>query len=1013
MAELEQLYSALSQGMDPTQISGRIMEIYNNPQSIFEILQIINNNENAIIRHHASVGLRKSLELNVAKIAQDPAFEQVKEMIISALLKTPEMIIRDSIIHAMAYILDMKVPWPQLDSLIQNLFQDQIPIQVETAMKVLFIMVPNFNPQQFAVYAPTMGQQIVAAIQTNIPGLVKSGFELFSQTIPFFDQPLISPYSDILTQIFTMFHQAAVEMDDLMFFLLSIIERVIESNNGGINFEQLLQITLQFAIDPHISSEACFYIFSPIQAIIMKDQPQVIKQHVNDILKTTIFCIAKSFADECFSDSCSGYLISNSIDTLCEYMNSDKLYKIAMELLSENSPNEIFASAIVFDRFIETAPAQAVSNSAFLIKTLIKYMTPELHHSIREASLNATSKLIELVENGLIDFFDSIIQSCIAAIDSGHDNLIISGLRTMIVTLDSIDFSSKYLEILMPKLIPLTRANMEVATYAIGPISSLIIKCERDVVPYIPEILPFIVQASQINEKTNPILKGEAIETLAKLIAVAPEETASIIQPSLQMFSECTKTEDSSIIASLLAAFSILVSAKFPGVETVIPLFLQFAIAQLDCQQQSNVIFSEGFDPEENNDQNMDIATSIQNAILVVENVARYAPEVLAPAVPNVIDQIVNYVSFPSELLRQNALSTLAALISTYKLDPNGIFSTIGEIFDEFEPAVVAAMFSFCQVLIDNNLPLQQPVVVEIFRKCIEAIEHKLSCINCEMDGDDEFDDDDGNANIKLDLVNSVFKCLSAIAMNPNFSQYMDLAKFVQACKIAVKKGNVVEVVYSTDVIGRLFETRRANFTQLILKFALNVVMESLNFCDGTHHPYPLIAIRRILLTDPSVLTQAMNAIMEKINQIIHLENSGQPFYHQTRAAAVNVILALARIQGQQFPLATYLPIIFAVLPTQYEANFIYESIVFIFNQANDIFAPVAAELIRSFAQTLAVKDSDLDKYSISQETLVNMTRILAMVLHTIPNDQEILASAITDQNSLSRLQSRLNSVHQ
>ena len=1025
MNQLENLYIFLSRGENVEEVSKVIIQIYQNPDSLFQILNILLNHEDPTIRHYASVGLKQSLNCNISNISNDPAFDQIKEMILNSLMKEPAMIIRDSIIHAISVIIDKKVNWPQFEQFITNLFQTNQPINVETALKLLYIYVPYFSVEHFNSSCQVIAQQITTAISSNSFPIIIAGFDLFAQIIPFFDKPLVSPFTEILSQAINTFHQLIIQMDQSLFKMQNIIEHIIEGNNGALNLSEMLGVLLQMVLDPNISPQYYFNIFSPVQTIIMSDNAVTfLKPIVGELMKAIVFVIAKSMDDECFSDDNSGYLVSGSIETLSQYMNSDKLYNITIPLLSENSPNEVYASVIVFDRFIENAPAMAISNSSFLMKSLLKYLSPELHHSIREASLSAISKLIEVVENGLIDFFDEIIQGCIAAIHSQHEALIIASLKTLTMTLDSIDFPPRYLEILMPTLIPLTQSTVEISTYSIGPISSLIIKCEKEFIPYIDSVLPFIIQGTQVNEKSNPILKGEAIETLAKLISVAPEQTAPIIQQSLQLFSETMNTDDSSIISSLLAAFSILVSSKIPNIENFIPGFLQFSISQLDCEQQKNVIFSEGFDPDENIEQNTDIASSIQHALSVIENTAISHPEILHSFAPNLLPKIVNFASFPSELINQKALSALATLMVAYKLDPNEALQKLGDTFDEYEIITVAAMFDFCRVIIVNHLPLNQENVNQIFNRSLQAINHKLPCVECgyyddkgkykdddEFDEDVDFDNDDGNANVKIDLVKAVFQCLSAIATN--YPAIFKVTKFVDSCRRAIKQENILEIIFSTEVFGRLIESKTAEFRSLTLKATLDIILTSLNYCDGTVEPHPLIAIRRILLSNTGMLSQLIPQITEKVNSILQIENHGQPFFRQTRSGCINVVLALFRIQGSQFPLQNYFTIIFSSLPIQYEAPFIYESIIQLFDQSMNALLQNenSAMLIRGLAITLAMKDYDLEKCEFTPEIINNVARILATAIQNVPESNQIIQSSITDQSSLDRLQNRLGSI--
>ena len=125
MNQLENLYIFLSRGENVEEVSKVIIQIYQNPDSLFQILNILLNHEDPTIRHYASVGLKQSLNCNISNISNDPAFDQIKEMILNSLMKEPAMIIRDSIIHAISVIIDKKVNWPQFFAVYNKSFPNK------------------------------------------------------------------------------------------------------------------------------------------------------------------------------------------------------------------------------------------------------------------------------------------------------------------------------------------------------------------------------------------------------------------------------------------------------------------------------------------------------------------------------------------------------------------------------------------------------------------------------------------------------------------------------------------------------------------------------------------------------------------------------------------------------------------------------------------------------------------------------------------------------------------------
>ena len=66
--------------------------------------------------------------------------------------------------------------------------------------------------------------------------------------------------------------------------------------------------------------------------------------------------------------------------------------------------------------------------------------------------------------------------------------------------------------------------------------------------------------------------------------------------------------------------------------------------------------------------------------------------------------------------------------------------------------------------------------------------------------------------------------------------------------------------------------------------------------------------------------------------------------------------------------------------------------------------------MIRILAQVLALKDSDLEKYKLSQETLMRIKTTLAQILSTVENAQSLIPTVVPDEKQRAILQSRLSS---
>ena len=272
--------------------------------------------------------------------------------------------------------------------------------------------------------------------------------------------------------------------------------------------------------------------------------------------------------------------------------------------------------------------------------------------------------------------------------------------------------------------------------------------------------------------------------------------------------------------------------------------------------------------------------------------------------------------------------------------------------------------------------------------------------------------DDDANDQSQFNVVESVFQFLNTIvAKYTPFFNTKIVAKFIDSIKRVQKKKLVLELIYATDILGQLFEVDRSVFMGLVLKFTIKIIIENLALCDGTYRPCPFNAMRRIMSTDPSVLETVFPLIIEKTNEVLRLDNDGQPISNETRSGAVSLLFALLKVQGPQFPFDTYFPAMFGSLPSKYNAEYIYGMILTLFSEEKEIFSQYAKDLIRVLSQTFSLKDSDLNEYNLPEDLFIGLLKMLIVLIQNVAESQEMIVEFVPDENRQGILQTRLSSI--
>ena len=134
MSELEQLYLALKTGENIPEITQRTLEIYDNPESIFEIINILKNQTDVYIRSQASIQLKTALNKSLSKFP-DP--EMLKAAFLEILANEQQIYIRKQFIHSIDNPLIMNSSWIQIWEFSSALIQTQSPINIETSVILL------------------------------------------------------------------------------------------------------------------------------------------------------------------------------------------------------------------------------------------------------------------------------------------------------------------------------------------------------------------------------------------------------------------------------------------------------------------------------------------------------------------------------------------------------------------------------------------------------------------------------------------------------------------------------------------------------------------------------------------------------------------------------------------------------------------------------------------------------------------------------------------------------------
>ena len=1011
MSSLAELYAALQTAQNNDQIvflTQKCDELHQNPAVLFQQLDILSQCDNAFVKQQAAIGMKNVLARFWKQIAVTPEAQRVKACVLEVLVKEKSQVIVDVVLTSLEPVfMDLREhPWPELLGFAERLMGESDDNGVlMLLMKFFYMWVPAMSEQEFGGFHDGIGQLVMKAMTKGDEQLFVVAVQLFSQTVAMFQGGFSPAYVELLKMVVNAFHQALSENWGTCNVLSNWLEKVVGSCNGAFDMLEFVKMLLVILVDPKVNKEVAFHAFGPIEQAVVKHY-KAIQGIVPDIVRVAMTVGACYLTDECFSEEIStAEYVLQVIGVLSEYCDSERLYEAVSPCLGSDSPGQTYVSILVMDIFLTNVPDVAVENAAFFATFLIRNMAPAQHHTIRETALYAIPKLLELLGENLNDYADSMIEACLAAIECDHAQLVFLGVRALTMVLAGVRVNQKFIGGLYEKLMVVLGRAQELQTEVLSALANLINAAEDGIKPYVEPLAKLVIEAAQVNEARSPLLKARAVEALGKLLYVAPEQMQSIAVPSMQLLMSCRDSKDGSVVSSVLIAMATMTSTSYPGIDEFLTAARDYALSELDLDHAKQLMESDAFDPEEEQNVNEVLIEVIANAMSVIDQLAIDKPAILAPKAEEALNAIVNLTQFENSIMREKAAGAIVSMIVAYKFNANVIVPSLEHMFTSFDPLSARAVFDMCEELVEKRVDMTPETLSAVFGFAMQGVTRKLECLEC---GRDEDEGDDVGERFDMQLMKSVFGFLDALtSMGPGVFDKEKRQAFLEAVHMNAKKSRKLETVMGTRVLGGLFEHCRAEISGLQMKILLTTVVQSLTMCDGNIRPEGLIAVRRIFDSDPSVFASDVAKILEIVVKILGMENEGQAFYRKTVAAASSVLFTILRIQPSGFNMELLKPMI-AVLPPRCEQANIYGSLITIFNQSKDIFGPIADVLIAGVTKTLALQDSQYKKMKLSDETSKGLVAILTYLLQTVPNAQGIMQEAAGDPVSLATVQSRL-----
>ena len=977
-----------------------LTNLYQDPNVIFSVLEVLKSNPDPFIRRQSAVGLKTLLHNHWYIYCQNPSSKDIINEILLSIQTEPIDVIRHLVIFAIEPIYKNKDKnsaqfTNMIDEFALKCIQSDTTAVLDVGIRLHQIILPYLNEDVIFSYMELLANQIMSLLQAS-QELIVPAADLIASLTHILSPPLPEPVENMIIMLENLFKNLLLSNSPIIYNIAnSLSEAFATSSNCSKNASFLLEL----ANNPEISPDLLFHIFTPLQSLLEQNFEQI-ETYLESIIITIFKCTAISFQDDCIEEQSNSLYIFNTIDEINRFGLGDEIFQILSRYISNASIQESFASLLAFQYLIDEFPEVISENLKTVLLFIVQMADISNHHCVCEEALICIQHLIHDINGGLVGYTDTLLQPLIKALSIDHEPIIIYSLSAITSLLTTLEVKISSIYIIYNSIMPKLNLSLKVLNEGSLALGALIFSAGTDIVEIdnniINQLLSHFINMIQMNENAYPILKSYAAEALGRLVKNAPSITGQFTQQIISLLAQCLTCNDLSIISSSISAFTILIDYDHPLIKPAIQASLQKAIEILNIELPDTSPEEEDFDIYTNEPSNIQYAakcTSLKFIKALIETNINvndlFRPEFF---------QLIQKHLFCDDISTRLASLKVIALFYIKRIyNPLEIIEIFGNlILQDDDMLIVMKTFSLISKLIDQNTPVEILHNISILSK--DGLLCKLQCQNNESSN-----------STSLDFYRCVFKVFSKIAQF-----YPDGYPFKAVLQFLYKdrqfdfsdKASLTSISLSNFFI---FGSSPEDVKQTILQIEL----KAMNQCDGTISPSPIMAIQFLLKSNSLTLNPpTLSAIFSYAESIFSSEDEGKPTYEETISAVVLLLFTIFLKIGDQFNINSYFDIMLSVFPIHFKkiANETYSNFVQVIKAYNQILIPFSPQIIISLSKVLSLKDEYFSSLCIHNEVVSEMIEILKSLINANPNSQQLITQTLENQSCIERIMIRLNS---
>ena len=980
-----------------------LLNIENNPNSVLiaiEGILITNNNQ---IKENLALSLKRMLKNSWEKYLKNSnKLILIKEQIIKILNEDFSLNFFQLFIFALEPIFNSEAnSWNELFELI-NLFYLKFN---EKFMLIVIILIKNIinkisisNHEEFSLFFINIFQW---SIQQNSLKLISESCEMLSLLIKESDEIFLSNYNESFQQMFLIFINSFQLNQSINLSLCHSIEKSISTGNLLINIEDFWNNFKNLIFTENFPINLYSNLFIVIETLI-----EIYSNYFNDLIleifQIIIHCSNLTFINDFFEYNIHLSSLTQICLTISKCLSQKEYFQNLIDLLNQSNENEkILISIISMFYYSINGLNYIIEKNLPEIINLIIYNLNLDSILIKEISLLSLIEISKCFTSNHLELSEIIIQNIIQYFNLEILELIKPSLIIFQNIFNNINISNFLIPLIIENITFLFNLEFSKQIYneLIETISSLIFSTQGDVIPYIDNFIPLLKECSEITDEQNFSIKGYSLEALSNLIQFFPNQSEELLEIVINNFLNFKDSNDLGFKISLMSCLQKLIRIKIPGLEIYSEQIQNFIITTSSLK-----LFIEDENGEVNlNSESLNV---LSNSFLLMKCIFKYYHSLLPEDPSQWFDITRVMISVPFEDTQIEAMNASVYEIIYLINNLHGIPLVFYEEYEknllEGTLQIIGITFQSLTKLLKNKININ----IELFNLAIKQGElliiHKHKCFEEEEELEEDNNEENQSNYIKtLKYIYEFFINIIKFSIN-NFP----INNFIDYGKKIILKENYQEITLYIKVLRKLYKFKKLELHLISKKIIIQYFHQTLEISNFNYIPESIKALKDIINNDFNLFN--IDLVINYLFNLLNIEFIGQQYYWDTIFQSISLILTL--INQNQLNIENWIEIILIKLPIKGKlsiSNFIYNSLINLFNLNSNLILNYGEILLKSLIITLSFRDNLFNKCNFTNDTLNLINNYILKFINLINNDY-LLEIFQNDEISINRFNLRL-----